>query len=403
MTAMRQAGPAVPAGWGSELMQELKPHISVGRVFFGAGAIQALPGVLRDMGVAKALIVTDRGVAASGIAERVRRMAEEAPVATAVYDATDPEPGAEVPDGIAARYRSEQIGCVVGLGGGSCLDTAKAVAVLLAHSGTLRDYLGPDKIHNPGLPLVLAPTTSGTGSEATPNALFIVDGEKQAVLSRHIMPDAAIVDPELTLTAPAPVTAASGLDALVHAVETYTSRGATPVTEMYSLRAVALIAGSIRQAVWRGSDLAARTDMALGSYLAGVAIANAGTGAVHALAYPLGGKYRVAHGVANALMFSYVTEWNIPSDMPKFAALARAMGEQVDGLSLRDAAFKFLRSIEALIEDVGVPRSLDEVGIPRQELGTLVEGAAKQTRLLKNNPRALSKDDMSAIYTKAWR
>jgi alcohol dehydrogenase class IV len=385
------------------LMHALKPHISVERAFFGAGAIGALPGVLRDLGVAKALIVTDRGVAASGIAERVRILIEGAPVAAAVFDATDPEPGAEVPDGIAARYRNEQIGCVVGLGGGSCLDTAKAVGIMLAHGGTLREYLGPDKIYRPGLPVVLVPTTSGTGSEATPNALFIVDGEKQAVLSRHIMPTAAIIDPELTLTAPAPVTAASGLDALVHAVETYTSLGATAVTEMYSLRAVELIAGSIRSAVWRGSDLAARTDMALGSYLAGVAIANAGTGAVHALAYPLGGKYRVAHGMANALMFPYVTEWNIPSDMRKFATLARAIGEPIDGLSLHDAAFKFLSGIEAIIEDVGVPRSLDDVGIPRSELGALVEGAAKQTRLLKNNPRVLSKDDMATIYTKAWR
>lgn len=384
-------------------MQVLKPHICVERVFFRAGAIEALPGVLKELGVAKALIVTDRGVASSGIVERARALVEAASVATAVYDATDPEPGEGVPDGIADRYRHEAIDGVVGLGGGSCLDTAKVVAVMLAHGGKLREYLGPDKVPGPGLPSVMVPTTSGTGSESTPNALFIVDGEKQAVLSRHIMPAVAIIDPELTLSVPPHVTAASGLDALVHAVETYTSLGATPVTEMYSLRAVELIAASIRSAVWRGNDLAARSDMALASYLAGVAIANAGTGAVHALAYPLGGRYRVSHGVSNALMFPYVSEWNIPADLPRFATLAKAVGEQVEGLPLRDAAFRFLRGIEAIIGDVGVPRSLDELGIARSELPVLVEGAAKQTRLLKNNPRVLSKDDIAAIYTKAWR
>ncbi len=384
-------------------MQVLKPHICVERVFFRAGAIEALPGVLKELGVTKALIVTDRGVASSGIVERARALVEAAAVATAVYDTTDPEPGEGVPDGIADRYRHEGIDGVVGLGGGSCLDTAKVVAVMLAHGGKLREYLGPDKVPGPGLPSVMVPTTSGTGSESTPNALFIVDGEKQAVLSRHIMPAVAIIDPELTLSVPPHVTAASGLDALVHAVETYTSLGATPVTEMYSLRAVELIAASIRSAVWRGNDLAARSDMALASYLAGVAIANAGTGAVHALAYPLGGRYRVSHGVSNALMFPYVSEWNIPADLPRFATLAKAVGEQVEGLPLRDAAFRFLRGIEAIIGDVGVPRSLDELGIARSELPVLVEGAAKQTRLLKNNPRVLSKDDIAAIYTKAWR
>ncbi|NLM65015.1 MAG: iron-containing alcohol dehydrogenase, partial [Firmicutes bacterium] len=255
----------------------------------------------------------------------------------------------------------------------------------------------------PGLPMVLVPTTSGTGSECTPNALFIVDGEKQAVLSRYILPQAAVVDPDLTLSMPPKVTAASGLDALIHACESYTSLGATPLTEVFSLRAVELIAGAIRAAVWRGSDRKARADISLGSYLAGVAIANAGTTAVHALAYPLGGKYRIPHGVSNALMFPYVMEWNIPADMEKFARLAQAVREDVDGLPLREAARRFLRGIESIIEDVGVPRTLDEVGIDRGELPALVEGAARQQRLLRNNPRSLSKEDMAAIYAKAWR
>lgn len=373
----------------------------VEQVHFGAGSLECLPAVLRSMGVNRALVITDKGVAGSGamaLAEGYLRRESIHPI---LFDDTQPEPGADVADDIVERFAGEGVNGVVGLGGGSCLDTAKVVAIMLKHGGSLRDYIGRDRVKKPGLPMVMVPTTAGTGSESTPNALFIVDGEKQAVLSKHIMPEVAIVDPELTVSMPPSITASSGLDALVHACESYTSLGATPISEMYSLRAVELIARSIRTAVWRGTDLEARTDMALGSYLAGVAIAKAGTGGVHALAYPLGGEHGVPHGVSNALMFPYVIEWNLPSDLDRFAILAKAIGEKVEGLSPRDAAFSFLRGINVIVQDVGIVRTLDEVGIGESELPSLVEGAARQTRLLKNNPRRLGRDDIEAIYSRA--
>lgn len=379
-----------------------RPFITPERVYFGSSSLESLAPVLKEFGAKKVLVVTDKGVAASGAVDLLLGHLDHQSIAAAVFDDTRPEPGEEtVKEVVGWASRGEQVDAVIGLGGGSPMDAAKVAAIIIAHGGALRDYLGQDKVQKPGLPLVLIPTTAGTGAEATPNALFVVDGEKQAVISRYLIPRVAIIDPDLTLSLPPRVTAASGVDALVHACETYTSVTATPLSEMYSLRAVELIASSIRTAVWQGSDKKARADMALGSFLAGVAITNAGTGAVHALAYPLGGKYRISHGVSNSLMFPYVSKWNAVSSMSKFATLAKAMGEQVDGLSLREASLSFVKSVKAVIQDVALPQTLQEVGVGLSDLDHLVDSAARQTRLLKNNPRNLSRDDIAAIYRKA--
>lgn len=271
----------------------------------------------------------------------------------------------------------------------------------IAHGGSLRDYLGQGKVTGEGIPLVLAPTTSGTGSESTPNALFTVDGEKQAVVSPYLLPKAAVIDPIVTVTAPARVTAASGVDALVHACESFTSLRANVLTEMYSLSAAELIAGSIRTAVWQGSSIEARTNMALGSYLAGIAIANAGTGAVHALAYPLGSRFGTSHGISNSVMFAHVSEANAPAVLAKFATLAGALGAKVDRMSVRESAAAYVREITSIVLDVGLPGSLAELGVQASDIDQLALDAAKQTRLLNNNPRALSHESISTIYRKA--
>lgn len=379
----------------------VRAFVSPEDVYFGPGAVESLPPVLKGLGAREVLLVTDKGVAASGAADLLLGHLRQQSIAGVVFDRTKPEPGEETVAEAVEWARAKKVDAVIGLGGGSPMDVAKVVAMILAHGGVLRDYIGGRKVDGPGLPLALVPTTSGTGSEATPNALFVVDGEKQAVISRYLIPRVAVIDPSLTVSLPPQVTAASGVDALVHACETYTSLAATPLSEMYSLRSVALIARSIRTAVWQGSNMTARTDMALGSFLAGVAITNAGTGAVHALAYPLGGKYRVPHGVANSVMFSYVSEFNVASDMPRFATLAGALGEEVSGLSLRAAALSFVHGVEAIIRDVGLPRTLRQVGVGPSDLDYLVNAAIGQTRLLKNNPRSLSREDVAAIYRKA--
>lgn len=377
------------------------PFITCGQVYFGAGAIASLAMVLKSLGVRRALVVTDRGVRSAGILDESISSLGRSGIGCAVFDDVKPEPDESTVHALVDAVHSDKIDAVVGFGGGSAMDCAKLAAVLLAHGGTLRDYIGQGRITAQGLPVVLVPTTSGTGSESTPNALFIIDGEKQAVISPYLIPKAAIIDPLVTVTAPAQVTAASGIDALVHACESFTSLRATPLTEMYSLRAAELIAGSIRTAVWQGSNIKARTDMALGSYLAGIAIANAGTGAVHALAYPLGSRFGLSHGISNSVMFAYVSEANAPSDLRKFAILARALGSRTEGMSCRESAAACVAEIVSIVRDVGLPLCLAELGVQASDIDQLVADALKQTRLLNNNPRALTSDDIARIYNRA--
>ncbi len=379
----------------------IAPFISCSQVYFGAGALDSLAMVLKDLGACRVLVVTDKGVSGAGILDEPISALGRSGIGRTVLDDIKPEPDENTVDALIDAVCSDRIDAVVGFGGGSAMDCAKVVAVSLAHGGRLRDYIGCDRVTEHGLPLVLVPTTSGTGSESTPNALFIVDGEKQAVISPHLLPKVAIIDPVVTVTAPPRVTAASGVDALVHACESFTSLRATPLTEVYSLRAAELIAGSIRTAVWQGSNMAARRDMALGSYLAGIAIANAGTAAVHALAYPLGSRFGLSHGMSNSVMFTAVSEANVPADLDKFAILARALGGKTEGMSRRESAAAYTAEITSIIRDVGLPSSLTELGVKASDLDQLVSDAAKQTRLLINNPRALSPEDIATVYSRA--
>ena len=379
----------------------IAPFISCSRVYFGAGALDSLATVLKDLGACRVLVVTDKGVSGAGILDEPISALGRYGIGCTVFDDIKPEPDENTVDALIDAVCSDRIDAVVGFGGGSVMDCAKVAAVSLAHGGRLRDYVGRDRVTEHGLPLVLVPTTSGTGSESTPNALFIVDGEKQAVISPLLLPKAAVIDPAVTVTAPPHVTAASGVDALVHACESFTSLRATPLTEVYSLHAAELIAGSIRTAVWQGSNMAARRDMALGSYLAGIAIANAGTGAVHALAYPLGSRFGLSHGMSNSVMFAAVSEANVPADLDKFAILAHTLGSKTEGMSRRESAAAYTAEITSIIGDVGLPSSLTELGIKASDLDQLVSDAAKQTRLLINNPRALSPDDIATVYSRA--
>lgn len=377
------------------------PFICCNQVYFGNGAVSDLGTVVQRFGAGRVLVVTDRGVRNAGTLGEPLSALQRSGIGYAVFDDIKPEPNEGTVDALVAAVRDEKIDAVVGIGGGSVLDCAKVAAILLSRGGRLRDYLGQGKVAGYGLPLILVPTTSGTGSESTPNALFIVDGEKQAVISPYLVPKVAVIDPVVTATAPPHVTAAAGVDALVHACESFTSLKSTSLTEMYSLRAAELIARSIRTAVWQGIDMAAREDMALGSYLAGIAIANAGTGAVHALAYPLGSKYGLSHGISNSVMFLYVSEANIPAAIQKFAILARALGAKTTDMSRREAAYAYVDEIMSIIRDVGLPLSLAEFGVEPSDIHELVTDAMKQTRLLNNNPRVLAQEDIEKIYRHA--
>jgi alcohol dehydrogenase len=323
-------------------------------------------------------------------------------LAVQVIDHTPPEPEVKDVEAVLAAAR-EGGGCdlVVGIGGGSAMDVAKIVAVLLKHAVSLRGLL--DKrvaLPGRGLPNIMVPTTSGTGSEATPNSIILVpeDELKVGIVSPLLMPDVVILDPLLTLTLPAHVTAATGMDALTHAIECYCSKKATPFSDLYGLEAIRLIAGSLRRAYVNGQDVEARADLLLGAFYGGVCIATSSTTAVHALAYPLGGKYRVPHGLSNAMLLPTVMAFNQVGNERRFAAMARAMGLNVDGCSDAEAGERFVAALRQLNADLGIPSDLKTVGVKPEDLDGLVDGAAKVTRLLDNNPRPITRADMRAIY-----
>jgi len=315
---------------------------------------------------------------------------------------TPPKP--EVADVLAIEAAARAAGAhdlVVGIGGGSAIDVAKILAVLLAQNLNLRDVLTKKvEISARGLPNIMVPTTSGTGAEATPNSIILVpeDELKIGIVSPYLLPDAVILDPQLTLSLPPDVTASTGMDALTHAIECYCSKKGNAFSDLYALEAIRLIGRSIRRAFQNGQDVAAREDMLMGAYWGGVCIATSSTTAVHALAYPLGGKYRMAHGLSNAILLPSVMAFNQSGNEVRFAAMARAMGLAVEGLSEAAAADAFVQALRQLNTDLKIPNSLKGFGIAAADIDGLVEGASKVTRLLDNNPRAMGPEDMRAIY-----
>jgi alcohol dehydrogenase class IV len=272
--------------------------------------------------------------------------------------------------------------------------------VLVGTDASVETMVGIDNVPKKGLPIVAVPTTAGTGSEVTAIAIFANEklNTKQGVVSGFLIPNVAVVDPMLTISCPPHVTAASGMDAFIHCIEAYTSVNATMHTDPLAREGIELISKSIRTAVFDGSNVEARFGMAMGSLLGGLAFANAGVTAVHALSYPIGGTFHVPHGVANTLMLPWVMEYNMLACLDYFSEIAVAMGENISGLSVRDAAARSVEAMKQLAVDIQVPQYLSDVNIPESAIEEMADSAMTQTRLLVNNPRRLSRDDIVAIY-----
>ena len=374
---------------------------NVGRVIAGAGSIAALMDLAAEWEVAQILIISDAGVAKAGLLDKPKAQLEAAGFKVNVLSDTPPEPEIGHVDAILEKARQlPRCDLVIGMGGGSAMDTAKLIAVLLNSDIPLRELVKGVPIKARGLRSLMIPTTAGTGSEATPNSIVLVpeDELKIGIVSAKLVPDAVILDPELSLSLPPAITASTGMDALTHAIECYTSKKGNPFSELYALKAIALISRSIRRAYRNGDDLEARHDMLLGAYYGGACIATSSTTAVHALAYPLGGKYRMAHGISNAILLPYVMDFNRLGNEEKFRDIATAMGIPVNGLTATEATSKMIESLFLLNHDLGIPANLTGWKITHTDVDTLVEGAAKVTRLLDNNPRTITKADIRAIY-----
>ncbi len=379
---------------------KIRVHRAPKTLITGNGSVAQIGAEARKLHARKVLVLTDPGVACCGTVDSVEKPLRDAGIEVAICDKAVPEPPMGSVHEIVDLVKEGGYDLIVGFGGGSAIDVAKVVAALAPTDDRLEDYVGVDQVPHKGLPLIAVPTTAGTGSEVTAIAIFANEklNVKQGVVSPHLIPNIALVDPELTYSCPTGVTAASGMDALIHNIEAYISVNATMHTDPLAAEGIRLISKSIRTAVYDGSSVWARHNMAMGSLLGGIAFGNAGVGAVHALSYPIGGMFHVPHGVANTMMLPWVMEYNMMSCLRWFREIGEFLGENMDGLSDREAAAKTVESLRTLAEDLQVPLYLSDVGIPESAIPELVEGALTQGRLWNNNPRKFTADDMAAVY-----
>ncbi len=370
------------------------------RILMGPGSIKQLGQEILLLQGTKVLIVTDQGIIQAGLIKPAQEALEKAGIQYRIFDDVEPDPRYEIVLTCAGMLADEKADLVIGFGGGSPIDIAKTAAVMATNEGPIATFFGIDLIPKPGLPTIMVPTTAGTGSEVTPIAILSDEEEKlkKGIVSSYLFPSVALLDPELTLGLPPRITAATGMDALIHAIEAYTSVNATNITDMLAFQAMELLYHAIRTAYANGKNLEARSQMMEGSLLAGMAFANAGVTAVHAFAYPIGAEFHIPHGVANTLMLPHVMRFNLLGNLEKFADMAEAFGFSTEHLDKLTAAETAVAAIERLAQDLRVPKRLAEFGIQESDLSSLAEGVMKVTRLLGNNPRTVNLEDAIEIY-----
>lgn len=377
-----------------------------GKVTFGPGCSAQLGEKVKALGGSRVFLVTDKTMVSLGIAEKIKDQLIKENFDVQVFDSVEPEPSVETVDLAAGAARAFEPHCVVGLGGGSCLDAAKAVSVLVTNEGSAGLYQGLGLLKKPGVPKILIPTTAGTGAEATFTSVLIrhSDGFKGGINDDALFADGALLDPELTLSLPPSVTAATGMDAFAHAMESYTSTQASPFSEMFSLAAMERIGRYLRIAVLNGNNLEARSEMLYASWLAGQGLALAGVTACHALSYPLGGLFHVGHGLSNALLLPYVARHNALAAPDKFARVAELLGGCIDILSNRDAALLAGDLLHELVDDIGLPHKMSELktDMTPEDFPRMAKGAMAIARPMANNPRPMSEKSCMELYKEAF-
>jgi len=367
------------------------------------GAAARLAEHVETMGHRSILLVTDAGVLAAGLLAPVEAGFAQRGIALQVFSKVQADPPESVILEAVDAARQCAADCVIGFGGGSSLDAAK-LAALLARSGeALADIYGIERTNGRRLPLILVPTTAGTGSEVTAVSVITTgEGQKNVVISPALLPDIALLDADLTLGLPKAVSAATGIDSMVHAIESYTSRHLkNPISDCLAREALRLLSENLERVCDNGSDAQAREHMLVGACLAGMAFANAPVAAVHALAYPLGARFHVPHGLSNSLVLAPVMRFNLDAAAPLYAELADIVLPNSQG-SIIERAMALIAFLQALPGRLGLPTRLREVGVGEHDLQSLARDASLQTRLLGNNPRELSVDDIHAIYQQVY-
>jgi alcohol dehydrogenase class IV len=371
------------------------------RIVFGSGCAPQCAEYLAQRGVKRVLLVSSTPVLPTlhTVLDALKKHGVEFVQSPMV----DCEPTRELFENILSAARAEKIQGVLAIGGGSVIDVAKLVAALFHGQQTASEVFGINLLRARELALVCLPTTAGTGAEVSPNAILLDEADelKKGVVSPHLVPDAAFVDPLLTLTVPPAVTAATGLDALTHCIEAYANKFAHPIVDTYALEGIKLISANLVRTVRDGGDVNARAALSLGSLYGGLCLGPVNTAAVHALAYPLGGRFRIAHGVSNALLLPHVLRFNFSAAPERYATVAVALGVQRNGSSLTTAEHG-VEFLTQLSRDCGVPQKLSELKIPRDAIPAMARAAMQVTRLLKNNLRPLTEADAAGVYEAAY-
>ncbi|MDR3220054.1 MAG: iron-containing alcohol dehydrogenase [Dysgonamonadaceae bacterium] len=363
-----------------------------GKIVFGANTTGQLPGDCRLLGYKKVLLIFTSPL--KNAANELAGKFENLSIRTELMEYRFGEPTVDYFNTMLATAKTVRPDCVIGIGGGSVLDTAKLLAALWNSEQNIREVFGKNLLQSRKCGLICIPTTSGTGSEVSPNAILLdeSDAEKKGVISPFLVPDSCYIDPELQVGLPPKITAETAMDALSHCIEAYTNKFSHPVTDAYALAGIKLITGNLEKACQNGFDLDARSALALGSMYGGMCLGPVNTAAVHALSYGLGGKYHVPHGLANAILLPEVMRFNLDTCPDKYREIASAVGAKT--------ASEGIEKIEALAAACGIPQKLSSIGIAQSEVENLADLAMKVTRLLVNNPKEVKREDAIEIYNK---
>lgn len=385
-------------------MKEFTFNLPV-KIFFGEGISGDLSDLANRYAASRVMLVTDRVIGKTKGFAAIEAGLKEKGIQTVVYDETEPEPPVDAVDRAAAVMRESGCQMAVAVGGGSAIDSAKAMCMLCTNEGSVREYLfgGNRTVKNRPLPLVCVPTTAGSGSEVTASSV-ISDPERGIKLSithEWLIPLAAVIDPVMHKDMPPVITASTGMDALTHAIEAYVSRNAEPLSDALALAAIRLIAENIRTATYRPGCMEARSGMALASVMAAASFVNAGLGAVHGISQAMGGVAHVSHGIGNALLLPFVCEANLPGNMERYAQIAALLGERPEGLAVHQAARLCVEAIRRMLTELKLPTTLREVKVTREMFPEIVKGGMEY-RLMPLNPVPLKEEDIYAILEKAY-
>lgn len=383
-------------------MQTIYQFQTAQNIVAGPNSLQLLGEKLNLLGVEvkSALIITQVPMVDLGFVEQIVSQLAAKGISADTNTNILPEPTLENIEQVFEATASKNYDVLIGIGGGSVLDTTKILSVLKTNDASVEQLLGTDLVANAGVPTILIPTTSGTGAEVTPNAIVTLPDQelKVGIVSKYLLPTLVILDPVLTLKLPKPITAATGMDAFTHSLESFISTKANPISDMFALESIRLISSSIVEAYQNGESIEAREKMLVGSMYGGMALTSAGTAAVHALAYPLGGKYKIPHGVANSMLLPHVMKYNMDAITDRLALVAEPMGISVQGLSNSQLAEKVVEQIIEWTNVLEIPQDLKNYGVKEEEVPEISVSASQVTRLLNNNPKTLSLADIEAIY-----